>query len=326
MNESILEELGQKGFISEDNVLKIKNFQKHLLVSLHWELKTVLYAGVLLLSGGLGILIYKNLDHIGHWIIVTAITLVCTACFGYCFKRKAPFSLTAKVEAPDIFFDYLLLLGCLLFITLIGYLQYQYQLFGMNRYSLAVFIPMLVLFFSAYYFDHLGVLCMAITNLATWVGITISPLQVLKDNLFTDSVIIYTALALGGFLELVSVLTEKKAIKIHFAFTYSNFALHLLFVASLAAMVHAGKLYYLYFLLIPVVAAYYYFKSVNIKSFYFLLMLTLYAYAGLTYLVSKTLFDIADNEGSLFLIFSYLIGSAVLLVLFLIRMNKKFKS
>jgi hypothetical protein len=326
MNESILDELSQKGFIREDNVLKIKDFQRHQLVSLHWELKTILYAGVILLSGGLGILIYKNLDQIGHWVIVTAITILCTACFGYCFKKKAAFSLTAKVLAPDIFFDYILVLGCLLFIIQIGYLQYQYQLFGVNRYSLAVFIPMLVLFYSAYYFDHLGVLCMAITNLATWVGVTISPLQVLKENLFTDSVIIYTALALGIFLELVSVLSERKSIKKHFAFTYSNFALHLLFVASISAMVHSDKLYYLYFLLIPVVAGYYYYKAVTIQSFYFLLVLTLYTYAGLTYLVSKLILDIARDMGSVYFMFFYLIGSAVLLLLFLIRMNKKFKS
>jgi hypothetical protein len=67
--------------------------------------------------------------------------------------------------------DYILLLGCLLLLILIAYLQFQYNVFG-NRYGLATFIPMVLLFISAYYFDHIGVLTMAITNLAAWAGIT----------------------------------------------------------------------------------------------------------------------------------------------------------
>jgi len=49
--------------------------------------------------------------------------------------------------------------------SFIGYLQYQYSAFG-THYGMATLIPMLALFLIAYYFDHLGILSLAIANLA----------------------------------------------------------------------------------------------------------------------------------------------------------------
>jgi hypothetical protein len=120
------------------------------LFSLHWELKTLLYLGVLLLSGGLGILIYENIDSISHQAILAAVALVSAGSFYYCYKQSSAFS-WKKVKSPTPLYDYLLLLGCLTFITFIGYLQFAYTAFG-SRYGLATAIPLVVIFFSAYYF------------------------------------------------------------------------------------------------------------------------------------------------------------------------------
>jgi hypothetical protein len=109
-----------------------------------------------------------------------------------------------------------------LLLTFIGYLQYQYNVFG-NRLGLAVFTPMVILFFAAYYFDHLGVLSIAITNLAAWLGITVTPAEILKDNNFNDARLIYTGIVLGAGLDVFSIVTKRKKIKEHFAFTYKNF-------------------------------------------------------------------------------------------------------
>jgi hypothetical protein len=161
MNSSLFEKLHTEGFISEASLEKVKTYSRTPLFSVHYELKTILYLGVLLLSSGLGILIYKNIDTIGHQAVLFLIMLVSAGCFTYCIKTKRPFS-SGKVEAPTPFFDYVLLMGCLTLITLVSYSQVQFTVFG-ERYGLAAFIPMIVLFFSAYYFDHIGVLTMAIT-------------------------------------------------------------------------------------------------------------------------------------------------------------------
>jgi len=176
MDSTIFETLHAQGVISNTSFQKIRTQKEHPEISVHWELKTMLYLGVLLLTSGLGIVIYKNIDSISHQAILAFIGLISGGSFYYCVKTKKPFSLN-KVAAPNAFFDYILLLGCLTFISFVGYLQFQYQVFG-NRYGLATFIPMLVLFFSAYYFDHLGILSLAITTLAAWAGIAaVSPLH-----------------------------------------------------------------------------------------------------------------------------------------------------
>ena len=121
---SLFKKLHAEGLVSDASFEKIKAESTGNLLSVQWELKTILYLGVLLLSGGLGILVYKNIDTIGHQVILAFIALVSAGCFYYCYKTKLPFSF-GKVAAPNSFFDYVLLLGCLTFISFIAYLQYQ---------------------------------------------------------------------------------------------------------------------------------------------------------------------------------------------------------
>lgn len=325
MNSTLLEQLFADGIISPGSYAKIKLKQQHKLISVHWEIKTLLYLGVLLLSAGLGILVYKNIDTIGHQVILLLIALVCSACFFYCFKKKLPFS-TGKVAAPNSFFDYVLLLACCTFITFVSYLQFQYNLFG-NRYGLALFFPMVVLFFSAYYFDHLGILSMSIVNLAAWLGITVTPVQILESNDFNDARIIFTGLALGIVLMLAAWVTKKKNIKKHFEFTYANFATHILMISCLAAMFYFNNLYLVWFLLLMGLVYFFYRKALPDKSFYFILILTLYAYIGISYVVINLLTHIGSSGlGPVYLGFFYFIISGIALVLFLISTNKKIKA
>jgi len=325
MDTILFEHLHSKGLISEGSLENVRTAEKSKLFSLHWELRTLLYLGVLLLTGGLGVLVYKNIDTIGHTAIVIFIAAVSGGCFAYCVKNKHPFS-TGKVAAPNSFFDYILLLGCLSFVIFIGYLQYQYHFFG-ERYGLASFIPMLVLFLSAYYFDHLGVLSLAITSLCAWAGITVTPARILQDNDFNSQTIIYTGLVLGAGLIATGVLTRMRQLKAHFAFTYTNFGMNLLFISVLAAMFNFEAVYLLWFLLLLGIAFYFYGEALRTKSFYMVLMLTLYAYIGLSYVVIRLLFYTLHTDlGGIYLCFMYFIATAVALVFFLIRMNKKIKA
>jgi Predicted membrane protein (DUF2157) len=325
MNYSLFEKLYEDGILTAASLEKVKEQQSKRLFSVHWELKTILYLGVLLLSTGLGILVYKNIDSIGHQAILLFIALISAGGFVYCFKTKLPFS-TGKVASPNSFFDYILLLACLSFVTFIGYLQYQYHFFG-DRFGLVTFIPMVVLFFTAYFFDHLGILSLAITNLAAWVGIAVTPTQILKENDFNSGTIIITAAVLGIGLIATGIITRKQDIKSHFAFTYINFGMHLLFISTLAGMFQFENIYLLWFLFLIGIAFYFYKEAMRTKSFYFLLILTLYSYIGLSYVVIQLLFyTLHADMGGVYLAFLYFIGSAAGLILFLIRINKKIKT
>jgi hypothetical protein len=325
MNSTLFEKLHTEGLISGASLQKIKTSSGNTLFSVHWEIKTILYLGVLLLSGGIGILVYKNIDTMGHQVILLFIALISTGSFIYCFKKKLPFSLK-RVASPNAFFDYILLLACLTFISFVGYLQFQYQVFG-NRFGLSTFTPMLVLFFTAYYFDHLGILSLAITNLAAWVGITVTPVKILQENDFSNSNIIITGLLMGIVLIAAGWLTKKQNIKAHFEFTYTNFGSHLLFICCLAAMFQFENYFLWWFLLLAGISYFFYVKAVKEKSFYFLLILSIYLYIGLSYVVIRLLFDIARLDiGGAYLACMYFIASAIGIILFLIKMNKKFKS
>ena len=140
-------ELFQENLLSEPTYNKIKETESNPLFSLFWELRTLLYLGVLLFTGGLGIVVYQNIDTIGHQAILAVIALCCLGCFYYRFKNGQKFG-AHKIKHDSPFFDYVLLTGCLLFITFEGYIQFQYEVFGI-RYGLAAIIPTLVCVFSS---------------------------------------------------------------------------------------------------------------------------------------------------------------------------------
>lgn len=326
MNLHIFRKLYNEGLISGSAFERVKAVEENRHFSVHWELKALLYLGVLLLSGGLGILIYKNIDTIGHQAVLAFMAAVSGGCFYYCYRKKAPFSFN-KVESPDAFFDYLLLLACLTFVSFIAYIQYQYAIFG-DHLKLATFVPMVVLFFCAYYFDHLGVLSLAITNLAAWMGIVVTPMQILKQNDFHSETLIYTALLLGALLVAAGKISRWKNIKRHFEFTYINFGAHILFIAALAGMFRFREWYFLWFVLLLGIAAYFYRRSLLERSFYFLVILVLYTYIGIVY-VASDLILVKLNTIEMIPIYTALlfyIASAIGMIRFLIHHNKKFKA
>ena len=314
----IFERLRQENFITQQ---ELENIQQQP-VSARWDVLTLLYLGILLATTALGILIYKNIDSIGHTIIIAFIGICCATSFIYCFKKAAGYK-KIKVESPNILFDYILLTACLLLLTFVGYLQLQYNLFG-NHWGLPVFIPMIVLFFCAYYFDHLGVLSIAITNLAAWLGISVTPLQILQQDNFSNAYLIYTGIALGVALIVFSIVSEQKNIKAHFAFTYKNFGANILFIALLAGMFSNNTVYFLWFVAIAVVAWWFFNSAIKRNEFYFLVITVLYAYIAVCYVVINLLILIAD-VGSIYLGAIYFIVSGIALIRLLMYYNKKLK-
>lgn len=322
MNILLFEKLHADGLLNEPCLQKIKSAPQNNNFSLHWEIKTILYVGVLLLTSGISLLVYKNIDSIGHLAILLFIASICVGSFYYCLKNKLPFSLQ-KVASPNSFFDYILLLGTLSFLIFLGYLQFKYSVFG-NRFGLATFIPMVVLFFIAYYADQLSILSLAITNLAAWVGLAITPIKILRDNDFNSDHLIISALLLGGVLIAAGIVSKRRNVKAHFEFTYTNFGAHIFYIACIAAMFNFEIPSVVWLVLMAGISYLFYLKALKEKAFYFLLTLTLYLYFGLSVVIIKLMLYSSIESISLGLI--YLIFSAIGLVVLLLEMNKKIKS
>lgn len=319
MKKHLLQKLLQAELIDSTDAEKIELFESKRPFSLHWELKTLLYLGVLLMNVGLGILIYENIDTIGHVVLILLIGAVSAACFWYAIRHRKPFSMGA-VESPTPFYDYILLLGCLTFLIMEGYWQYQYEIFG-TRYGLATFIPMVMFFGLAYWLDNRGVLSMGITALATWLGITVTPQHLLRENDFNSTTIIYTGVFLGLLLTLVPFLSERWGLKKHFSLTYLNFGVHILMISTLAGMMALDQSL-LFFLLLCVAVGFFLWYARTRSSLYFLTVSVLYGYIGFTYmLITHTE---SMNFDFMFYLF-YFIISCVGVILFLINYKRFIK-
>lgn len=325
MNINLYEKLFEDGCIQQETLDRIREKKSNPLFSLHWELKTLLYLGVMLLSTGLGILIYKNIDTIGHQAILAFIAAISISSFYYCYRHKQPFN-KGKVQSPNAVFDYLLLLACLSFLSFIGYLQFQYGIFGVN-YGLATFIPMLVLFYVAYTFDHLGILNMAITNLGIWVGISVNPMTLIANMEQDSRTLIFTGLFLGAFLIGIAFLTERFNIKKHFHFTYLHFGTHITFIALLYGLFSDfEKLYsFIWCIFLFAFAWYIYTNAIRHHSFYFTLLSVLYSYIAFSALIVRYLLT-GHNMGVIYLGFFYFICSAIAFIKLLVYLNKKIKA
>lgn len=325
MASSFFEHLHEQGLLSDASLDKIRQQQSNRSISLFWDLRLVLYAGVLLLTGGLGVLIYKNIDTIGHIAIILAMTAATLFCYGFALKRMESFSWD-EVRSPGTVFDYVLLLASILMVTLIGYVQYQYRIFG-TEWKLATFIPMLILFFTAYLFDHQGLLSMAIVNLAAWLGVTINERVFLQSNQLNNKTTLITAALLGAALILASFFSKITGKKAHFHQLYHQFGTHLYFLSAFIALFVFSPRYYPWVLVFMGGAVYHYLKATKENSYYYMVITMIYSYGCLSF-IAVDMLDRATGiqyETKSKLILTYFTVSAVLLITLLIGHYKKFR-
>jgi len=287
LSDQLLTDLQARGLLPPDQAATIGEYERTRPFSLHYELRTLLYLGIVLLSGGAGVLLYQHLDDISHSVVVGGIGILMAACFAYAVRHRQPFT-WGQPRPAGLLPDYALLLGCLLFLALEGYLQYQYQLFG-TRYGLALVVPAALFFGLAYRFDHRGVLSMAITALASWMGVAVAPLEALTQYYFYDPGLTGAAVTLGLLLVAVGIWSDFQNRKRHFAFTYLSLGSNLGLIAMLAALFFNGSAPWwlprpVSVVLILGVSAFLIWYARRTHSYVFILLGALYGYVAVTYL------------------------------------------
>jgi len=319
--DALNQRLLDRNLISQEQFKEMKSYQSLGIFSLHNELLFLLYLSVLLFTSGVGTLIYKNIDTIGHVAILASIFILTVVCFYFSFKKSPGFS-KESTDFENPVYNYLVLLGTILSCTFVGYLQFQYKAFGAD-FSLATLVCALIGFSSAYYFDNKSALSIGITALGTAVGISITPKSVLTANVFTDSSLIYSGLALGILLLLWTKYSNQINLKKHFALVFYTFALNLIAICCIAGLFKD----YWFFYLIPLAASSFYFykKSYQIRSFFIFVFTVLYAYIGLNITLVKTLSDFNSPIISTLIVLLlpfYVVGSILLFISLVKHFNK----
>lgn len=322
MDERATQALFDKQLITEEQYNQISNYRSLNIFSLNAELKLFLYLSVVLFTSGIGILIYDNIDTIGHSILISLILILTAICYYFCFKKAPQFQKTeTNFESPVM--DYIVLTANLLTCIFISYLQLQYNTFGTN-YGLATIIPTTIGLLSAYYFDNKNVLSLAITGLAAYIGLTVTPQSLLQNNLYNTDSLSYAAIGLGTVLIAWNYYCSKINLKTHFSFIILTFALHLIGISCLNNLVDND--YYLLFTILLVASTYYFYRcSYQIKSVSIFAFTVLYSFIGLNISFFKIIDSINLNDFFQFLIILspfYSIGSIYLFV----QMIKKFNS
>ena len=160
--------LHAEGLIDDATAARALARDRGRLFSLYAELRATLYAGVLLVMAGVGIVLARNLERIGPLVIALVIALVAAACTVPAVRgRRAGRTLTVAAE-------YLLLLAALLLSADLAYAERQFTLLG-PLWSWHLLLLAVVHASIAYAFASPLVLAASLAALAGWFGVRGAP-------------------------------------------------------------------------------------------------------------------------------------------------------
>ena len=313
----LLRQMHAEGTLSSAQLDVLSVIHKKERFSLHYELRGLIYAGVLLIILGAGLTIKTYLAAIGHLAIITALSLGATTAIGYCFYRGEPFG-RDEVPSPNIGFDYVLFLGCSLYSLNVAYIETQFHLLG-DGWDSYLIVSAILFFYLAYRFDNRLVLSFALGTLAAWFGFKLN----WAGFSFWDYHRLYAIVF--GLLSLTAGLCLWRAnIKKHFLDTYLNFALHFLFIALVSGVFAHGFLS-LYCAGLVVLTAAVIFYALQRRKFLYFLYAVLYGYVALSYLVIDTLVNMQGPSFPTGWILTYFIISSLAVVWLIMKTPRRFK-
>ena len=304
--------------LQADNVLSARQaalferVARRGLVSVRFEIRALLYAGVLLLTSGVGVLVAERRQEIGPLAIATGIALASAACLLWVARRAARFS-WGEVPSPNVAFDYVLLLGLLLFASDLAYVEAQFTVLG-PRWPHHLLIVGVVYLLVAYRWDSRTALGLSLATLAAWRGLSISLLPAALGPAVAGD-LRANAIVLGTLYVGAAALSGRLARKAHFEEIFGNAGLLLLLGGLLSGVLHDPSAWSTWLVALLAVAG-------GVMGVAFHLGRSLYFAAGLVaaYIALVRLlfepFRYTRHGSSIPLLLAALLGSAVLALIF----------
>jgi hypothetical protein len=205
--------LVESGVLPPEKAPLLLRSARRQLVSVHGELRLLLYVGVLLLTGGVGVLVKENLDRIGPVAIAMGIGLAAAAALFWVARVSPPFS-WKEVPSPNLSFEYILLLGVLLAAADLAYIEVQFTPLGLN-WSWHLLIVALLTGLAAFRFDSRVVFSLALSTFAAWRGVSVSGVGRGVFNGSEDAVR-WNAIACGVLFVGIGLALKRTDRKAHF--------------------------------------------------------------------------------------------------------------
>lgn len=316
--DNIYKHLFLKNSINEKQYVFLEAIRTNKLVSLYYELRLVLYLGIMLFTGGVGYYAYQNMGSIGHLISMALIGVSIFIGFYFIGKYAKPYS-NSEVHVHQVYFDYILILVSLLIVSEFVYIQVYFDLVALLL-NWTSFLSAAILLFMAYRYDNRALLSMGIAALAAAVGISITPVSWVKGEWSATTDLYVTNIILGFSLTIAGQISENREIKKHFRFTYQNFGLLLFYIGCTAAIFDSNhpSLYAVLMLVTAGVLTFYLWQK---KEFLFFLYSNIAAYIALTYLLYEIIYS---SDTALPFFFYYFPVSCIGYISFLITKKSHF--
>jgi len=295
--------------LSSEQAARFNRVARRDLVSVRVEVRALLYFGVLLLTSGVGFFVVEHHADIGRWAIATSLAFAAAACLVW-VVRSAPRFAWSEVDSPSVAFDYILLLGLLLFASDLAYVEAQFTVLG-SRWVHHLLVIGMVYALAAYRWDSRVVLGLALGTLAAWRGVSIS---LIADSLGARDAgaLRVNAVVFGVLYVVAAFLSARLDRKAHFEEIFGNAGL-LLLLGALASGVMSERDWGLWLIALLVVAGAVLWVSFRFGRSMYFAGGVLAAYVGLTRLVFA---PFADAMSGIPLLLAALLGAAALALIF----------
>lgn len=198
--------LVERGVIDRRGAVTLRRAASGSLVSVRDELRVLLWAGVLLITSGAGLLVRQNVDRIGPLAIAIGIGVAAFACLGWAWRR-AP--------SRSFAFDSVLLLGALLAAADLAFIEVKFTPLGAHwpRHFLIVAAAYAWL---AFRFDSKTLFSLALTSFAAWRGVSLVGVAVPWGGVADSNRLFLEALGCGVAFLLLGKVLERVRVRAPF--------------------------------------------------------------------------------------------------------------
>ncbi|HYN22616.1 MAG TPA: DUF2157 domain-containing protein [Thermoanaerobaculia bacterium] len=279
-------ELVKSGVLPPAQASMLLRVARGELMSVHTELRALLSLGVLLVTGGVGVLVAQNLDRIGPVAIAVGLGVAAVAALAWVALVAPPFTWD-EVESPHLALDAILLLGVLLAGADLAYIEVQFTPLG-AQWPWHLLIVALLCGVAAFRFDSRAVFAVALSTFAAWRGVSAAQFGAVFGA--DATAVRWNALACGALFAALGFVLVRARRKAHFEPVAVHLGWLLIFGALGSGMIESEGLAWAGALLLTgaALAA----GAFRVRRFSLFAFGVVAAYAGL----SRIALDVLDYE------------------------------
>ena len=200
------DDLVRKGVLDPHAAARLRRAASGSLISVRDELLVLLWAGVFLITTGVGVLVRLHLDRLGPVAVAITIGVAALACLGWAWRHAS---------APGFVFDSLLLLGALLAAADLAFVELKFTPLG-SHWPWHLLMVAAAYAALAFRFDSRPLFSLSLTSFAAWRGVSLAGVASPWGAVADSDRLLVEALICGLIFLAIAKLLEVVRGKAHF--------------------------------------------------------------------------------------------------------------